>query len=1097
VVLAPLEEVDDFAVAQSTPLPECIAGFEGDTGGDIYAEGFGISILIPKNFHHESFEAEETAKELTIKAAKAQAAEAKAAEAKDEAKAEPMAKKSAAVKLAGTKQKIKKQAATDIKQKTAAAPAKEDAKRCNVSFPGALVVLVSAALFFAVTMALQSNSSVSTGAPAEVVTTKSISSWANSQQCGLYENDDFCAVQEAFETTCSADIVPDDGAKGFGHSASLDATATERDGDGLRKKKEGVAAPLQWMPVVLGFQVGHSGSRVLLPRPAPTSQKVRPSEPTQTTVVFQQTRLPAARMSHDLYGFTTDPSELTPEESNRRDEFQILKGEIFLMHLKIKQRPDVADAFIERVFVEFNNTNSVNTTGMDTITAAITNWRSTTGDKIDEYLSDENYLGAAQIAAGAAEVASAVWSWAPGINLLVTTVAIATTAAAIGLQYDVDEYEKSIVSYIQNGQSHVLEYDGMQQVKTWQDAFTQNSLDISSLNFASQSSARPMLYAIIAEMVNHSIPMTISNFKDTLNKKVEHLDKYDKIVDEYIIILSQHNNVTQVGNFTKALDEVTALLPPTERQLLTTSFAGFAAMGAVADTKLGYGIYKSLAAGYEIGYQIMLGEDGEVAVGLSEAYVEGFAATRSIAARAAQGFAGFAMIGLAIFQIVEANIIADKLVANADNMTFALTKYYTDVVNAARPSPPNQVLDDSVSDDSPPLHFPPLLLADVVGTYECHLYDGTQNKNDWHYVTIMAGGSRLRWSNRAGVSWMLTPRADGNLDVGEECPYYKNEHTVCQVVRNSADSVTSLLGPWGEAYDRVPLPFPALNGQFKIKHTPIHGAPGVSLSCHQTVRPGDTRGGDSQYVHCNIKDYGDLWTLEHVGGTDKFRIKHTPIHGAPGVFLSCHQTVRPGDTRGGDSQYVHCNIKDWGDLWTLEHVGGTDKFRIKHTPIHGAPGVFLSCHQTVRPGDTRGGDSQYVHCNIKDWGDLWTLEKVEPPALPMMFAAAKNVVEPEPVMMFAAAKNVAEPEPVMREVAADMDMAEPVMFAAAENVGEPAGFASTEGGEGGSGDGGTATTTTTTTTTSTTTTTTATTTTSPTGGGGGDDGGGGGGERYD
>ena len=232
--------VDDFAVAQSTPLPECIAGFEGDTvrrpsftadlsfstslcflcplqshllckptpslvqGGDIYAEGFGISILIPKNFHHESFEAEETAKELTIKAAKAKAAQAKAAEAKDEAKAEPTAKKSAAVKQAGTKQKIKKQATTDIKQKTAAAPAKEDAKRCTVSFPGSLVVLVSAALFFAASMALRgANSSISAAGAAEVVTTKSIFSWANDQQCGLYDNDDSCAVQEAFETTCS------------------------------------------------------------------------------------------------------------------------------------------------------------------------------------------------------------------------------------------------------------------------------------------------------------------------------------------------------------------------------------------------------------------------------------------------------------------------------------------------------------------------------------------------------------------------------------------------------------------------------------------------------------------------------------------------------------------------------------------------------------------------------------------------------------------------------------------------------------------------------------------------------------------------------
>ena len=97
---------------------------------------------------------------MTIETAKAQA--------KGEAKkAEQKAEKSKAVKLAGTQQKIKKQAATD-KQKTAAdyaAPAKEDmpVKRCTVSFSGARAVLVSAALFFAVAMALRSdNSSMST-----------------------------------------------------------------------------------------------------------------------------------------------------------------------------------------------------------------------------------------------------------------------------------------------------------------------------------------------------------------------------------------------------------------------------------------------------------------------------------------------------------------------------------------------------------------------------------------------------------------------------------------------------------------------------------------------------------------------------------------------------------------------------------------------------------------------------------------------------------------------------------------------------------------------------------------------------------------------
>jgi hypothetical protein len=144
------------------------------------------------------------AKELTIKAAKAKVAKAND-EAKDGAnKAEPKAKKSADVTQAGTKQKIRKQAVPDIKQKAAAAPV--NAKRCIVSFPGARVVL---ALFFAATMALRSNSSMMPTGVAEVVTPKSNFSLANDQQCGrVYDDDDSCAVQEAFETTCSVPTLP-------------------------------------------------------------------------------------------------------------------------------------------------------------------------------------------------------------------------------------------------------------------------------------------------------------------------------------------------------------------------------------------------------------------------------------------------------------------------------------------------------------------------------------------------------------------------------------------------------------------------------------------------------------------------------------------------------------------------------------------------------------------------------------------------------------------------------------------------------------------------------------------------------------------------
>ena len=92
------------------------------------------TFIAQKIFLNQSDESEEAAKELVTKAEEAKAK----TEADDGAKrAEEKATKSAAVKLAGTKQKIKKQAATD-KQKTEAAPskAKEDAplKRRTVSF---------------------------------------------------------------------------------------------------------------------------------------------------------------------------------------------------------------------------------------------------------------------------------------------------------------------------------------------------------------------------------------------------------------------------------------------------------------------------------------------------------------------------------------------------------------------------------------------------------------------------------------------------------------------------------------------------------------------------------------------------------------------------------------------------------------------------------------------------------------------------------------------------------------------------------------------------------------------------------------------------
>ena len=96
----------------------------------------------------------------------------------------------------------------------------------------------------------------------------------------------------------------------------------------------------------------------------------------------------------------------------------------------------------------------------------------------------------------------------------------------------------------------------------------------------------------------------------------------------------------------------------------------------------------------------------------------------------------------------------------------------------------------------------PGTIISIVGDYECHLFDNTSNKNDWHYVTISkVNNSTLRWTNRAGVSWTLTTIPDKTkLTVGSDCPYFNSGYTQVTVVWDG-DRVSGLTGPSNEIYN--------------------------------------------------------------------------------------------------------------------------------------------------------------------------------------------------------------------------------------------------------------------------------------------------------
>jgi hypothetical protein len=63
----------------------------------------------------------------------------------------------------------------------------------------------------------------------------------------------------------------------------------------------------------------------------------------------------------------------------------------------------------------------------------------------------------------------------------------------------------------------------------------------------------------------------------------------------------------------------------------------------------------------------------------------------------------------------------------------------------------------------------PIALETLPGTYR---HEPVQN--DWHIGSITAQGSGFRWTNKAGVSWSLTPDlANNRLLTGTENPYYQ------------------------------------------------------------------------------------------------------------------------------------------------------------------------------------------------------------------------------------------------------------------------------------------------------------------------------------
>ena len=72
-------------------------------------------------------------------------------------------------------------------------------------------------------------------------------------------------------------------------------------------------------------------------------------------------------------------------------------------------------------------------------------------------------------------------------------------------------------------------------------------------------------------------------------------------------------------------------------------------------------------------------------------------------------------------------------------------------------------------------------MVEASNCHICGVYEQRPVENDYHYVTITQEGGEFKWSNRAGISWKLSPDTfyeDKKLRSGEDCVYPGEDVTV-------------------------------------------------------------------------------------------------------------------------------------------------------------------------------------------------------------------------------------------------------------------------------------------------------------------------------
>jgi hypothetical protein len=267
---------------------------------------------------------------------------------------------------------------------------------------------------------------------------------------------------------------------------------------------------------------------------------------------------------------------------------------------------------------EYLNAKKLREVGKETTDEAIHNVINEAYSRKNTLIAEEGLAEAANIAAAAAQTAAAVFSWCPGVNLGIEVTALALYGTATGLEIAAEEYEKNVIGYISNIGTHVTEQKGMDIIKTWHTAVSNNGAFYPLLQLGLTHQAQ--------RAVMQAIPVGIQKLKlgsidaDGYKKYIKEIGEFiynnTEIVDRYERLMASIDNSTTPDEFKDAKAELSKMLP----EHVARGVDGFLDFmtGATA-IKSGYSMYKARQLVNDEVELADLNEDGEIVGGNAEA----------------------------------------------------------------------------------------------------------------------------------------------------------------------------------------------------------------------------------------------------------------------------------------------------------------------------------------------------------------------------------------------------------------------------------------------------------------------------------------------